>query len=464
MKLALENIAISFSHKCVLKNLSIEFSEGMIHALLGENGAGKSTTANIICGELKPDSGKIYLDGVPVRFKSPKDAIKHGIYYVHQRPMLADNISIKENLLLGLNRQQKQNITEQSEKWLKGINLNTYVRDLGSDLRFFVSLCRAFLQNPHILILDEPTALLDQRENHFLFENLKEYADKGNTIIIITHSISEAQEYCDTISFIEDGIIKPDFIPAEFTVKTHTTSDTFFSKNINHSNRIQFNHVTCKPAVQPGITDVSFSAKGKEITLIKGQSEDGLLTLENIITGMNTASAEGIITTLNEEGRILYSCDLKHNRFTTRDLRKHSGFKTGIIPTDKKFRGSNPELKIETLLSRDEPDTSKSKAFARTIIELSQIDIQINEKTSALSGGMLQRLIYNREICTNPQLLILAQPLQGLDSNAVSKISYNIRKLADKGTIVIILSSTDFPEEYCNKIYNLKKGKLEEVK
>ena len=170
--ISIDGLTVEFGGSTLFQDISFVINEKDRIALMGKNGAGKSTTANIICGELKPDSGKIYLDGVPVRFKSPKDAIKHGIYYVHQRPMLADNISIKENLLLGLNRQQKQNITEQSEKWLKGINLNTYVRDLGSDLRFFVSLCRAFLQNPHILILDEPTALLDQRENHFLFEKI----------------------------------------------------------------------------------------------------------------------------------------------------------------------------------------------------------------------------------------------------------------------------------------------------
>lgn len=466
MNLELKDISLSFSHKAVLDCLNLQFSQGQIHGLLGENGAGKSTTANIICGELKPQKGQLLLDGKEVIFNSPKEAIEHGICYVHQRPMLSESLTVKENLLLGVHKPDMNKIQQEADIWLKDINLKTSVKKLGQDSRFFVSLCGAFLRNPKILILDEPTALLNEAQREFLFTNLQKLAENELNVIVITHSIKEAKNYCNTISFLENGHLKEDFSLEEFSIKVETSvkeKESDKSINTQEIKQLEFRNITVKPSKSPAINNINFSVKQGQILLIQGLAEDGLSTIENLLTGMSTEKKEGTIILRQGAEKLLHSINLKHEPFNTRILRNKMKISTGIVPTDKKFRGSNPDLTIEQILTAGNKDQKNTFSYAKKLISLSNINITPAEKAKNLSGGMLQRLIYNREIISSPELLILCQPLQGLDSSAASQISSSIRKTASKGSMVIVLSSRDFPEEYCDKIYNLKNGKLQEA-
>lgn len=396
MTLELRQICLHFSKKTVLNKLSLCFNEGQLHALLGENGAGKSTAANIICGELPPDSGTILIDGKPVVFRTPKDAIQNGICYVHQRPMLADYITVKENLLLGLNKEQKFLLKTEAEKWLPEVNLNSLVLKHGADTRFFIALTSALIKKPKILILDEPSALLDDNQRIFLFEKLRLLAGDGMNIIIITHNYDEAEKYCDTIDYLEEG------------------------KLLN-------NYSTAK--AQPA----RFSdSTGGRITLIKGLAEDGLDKLEKSLIKMRS----------NHE----------------------FAFKTALIPTDRKFTGSSPNLTIEQMLTSalDIPESQKPAA-ALQMINSSGVDITPQEKCSSLSGGMLQKLMFERELYQNPELLILCNPLQGLDVNTCQRTCERIQKAAQNGAYVLVLSYGAWPSEYCDVEYRLKDGNLEAV-
>ena len=402
MTLELRQICLHFSKKTVLNKLSLCFNEGQLHALLGENGAGKSTAANIICGELSPDSGTILLDGKPVVFRTPKDAIQNGICYVHQRPMLADYITVKENLLLGLNKEQKLLIKPEAERWLPEVNLNSLVLKHGADTRFFIALTSALIKKPKILILDEPSALLDDNQRIFLFEKLRLLAGKGMNIIIITHNYDEAEKYCDTVDYIKDGKIVP--------------ADKPFDKLGDY-----------EPLGNP----MSKGNNGR-ITLIKGLAEDGLDTLEKSLINMRS-----------------------HHEFA---------FKTALIPTDRKFTGSFPNLTIEQMLTSalDIPENQKPAA-ALQMINSSGVDITPQEKCSSLSGGMLQKLMFERELYGNPELLILCNPLQGLDVNTCQKTCERIQKAAQNGAYVLVLSYGAWPSEYCDVEYRLKDGNLEAV-
>lgn len=402
MTLELRQICLHFSKKTVLNKLSLCFNEGQLHALLGENGAGKSTAANIICGELSPDSGTILLDGKPVVFRTPKDAIQNGICYVHQRPMLADYITVKENLLLGLNKEQKFLLKTEAEKWLPEVNLNSLVLKHGADTRFFIALTSALIKKPKILILDEPSALLDDNQRIFLFEKLRLLAGEGMNIIIITHNYDEAEKYCDTVDYIKDGKIVP--------------ADKPFDKLGDH---------------EPLENSMSKNNNGR-ITLIKGLAEDGLDTLEKSLINMRS-----------------------YHEFA---------FKTALIPTDRKFTGSSPNLTIEQMLTSalDIPENQKPAA-ALKMIKSSGVDITPQEKCSSLSGGMLQKLMFERELYQNPELLILCNPLQGLDVNTCQRTCERIQKAARNGAYVLVLSYGAWPSEYCDVEYRLKDGNLEAV-
>ena len=371
MNLELRDICLKFSHKTVLQKLNVRFEEAQLHALLGENGAGKSTAANIICGELQPDSGQILIDGKPVVFHTPREAINRGICYVHQRPMLADSITVKENLLLGLNKEQKKRLEAVAQKWLADIELNSLTKKYGADTRFFIALTSALIKEPYILILDEPSALLDENQEKFLFENLRELAAGGMNIIVITHNYDEAKKYCDTVDYLEDGVL-------------------VLKKELDQ--------------VRP------FESNGK-IKLITGLPQNKLDEME-------------------------------------KKLLAEKGPSTGFIPTDRKYTGSNPNLTIEQMLTAalDIPENQKPDV-ARKMIEASGVNIQPNEKCSCLSGGMLQKLMLEREFYQNPKSLILCNPLQGLDVKTCRKTCERIQKAAQEGADVLVLSYGEFPLE-----------------
>ena len=383
MTLELCDICLKFSHKAVLQNLNLNWKGGQLHALLGENGAGKSTAANIICGELKSDSGQILLDGKEVSFTTPRAAIEHGICYVHQTPMLADSISVKENLLLGINKEYRKNIIPVTKKWLNGVRLELLAKELNGGLRFFAALCIALIKCPRLLILDEPSALLDDEQRTFLFEGLRELALGGMNIIIITHNYDEAETWCDTIDFLEDGklIEKKRLASLTAGLKIKNNSANVKSNLSGVENTIVFNNLSAQPKNGVPVHNLNFSIEKGKITLIQGLAQDGLATLEELVT-----------------------------------KRKKLPMPAGIIPTDRKYTASNPNLTILQMLTAalDIPQNQKPAA-ALEMIKNAGVNITPYEKCKNLSGGMLQKLMIEREFYQNPKSLILCNPLQGLD-------------------------------------------------
>lgn len=468
MNLQLKNIKVRFSHKTVLENFDIFFQENKIHALLGENGAGKSTTANIITGNLIPTFGQIYIDGKKVKFNSPKDAINHDICYVQQRPLLADDLTIKENILLGNKKVDKSELLKLADFWLKNIKLSSIQRNHGGDIKFFTALVATLLKKPKLLILDEPSALLDAEQREFLYTNLKSVCEQGTTIIIITHNMEEALNYSDYIYLLKHGKIEKQFPPKIITKQE--LSDFLFEKQkvqryfpksnvlLNKIFTLKFENVSARPSNQSAIFNLDFHVKQKEITLIKGTPESGLTTLENVITGMSNFSCKGNIQLTQNHYLNLFTWNLKKG-ITPYILRRKSGIRVGIIPSNKTFRASNPNLSIlQMLLPNNSTKSKKHWEEAEKLINKSNINISPDEKSKSLSGGMLQRLILTRELENIPQLLICAEPLQGLDSATAKSFCEELRHFADNGAMIIVLSSSDFPQDICNNIYELEGG------
>lgn len=472
MQLTIKNLALNYSYKSVLKNVSVQFQSNQIHGILGENGAGKSSLAKIISGELLPDDGEIlceYDDSTkrifPARNFSVKKSLSNGICYVHQRPLLAENASIYENVILGLKTVDKKDIENLMKTWMPKHSEKTLVKDIGGDCNFFTALICALLKKPKLLILDEPCALLDDEQTDFLYTNLRKLADAGMNILVITHSKKEAKKYCDTVTILDDGYIvfnddskkdewenhflntliekgETDSLSVHNSTKHKTSSDFF----------LRFNELNCKPVNKAAIVNVNLSAVAGKITLISGLTEDGIETLEDVICGMETNSFTGSIYINNPAGKN-FSLEFKHNNYNTHILRTKTGSRFGIIPSDKTFRASNPNLTIKQILSF----TSVSP---KELIEKAEIKISENEKVSCLSGGMLQRLILQRELSLNPDILIFCEPLQGLDFAASEKICKTLTELSEMGKIILILSSSEFPKNFCSSIYKLKAGKI----
>lgn len=497
MNLYLQNICVKYEYKTVLNNISLNFKDGQIHFLLGENGAGKSTLAGIICGDVIPTSGILKTDTKTFEVGhqySPSRAIKNGIVCVHQHPMLAESLTIYENLQLGLKTKKHKNSNFSSfwlglkkndiktssllKKWLPETSPSTLIKDTGGDGRFFTALVSALLKNPSFLILDEPTALLDSSQKDFLFKNLQEYAKNGMNILIISHFENEAVEYADTITVLEEGQIKlhteekiSEQQLASVLLKkndendikqqdTKTASSDWKNINTHKKNFIKYSNLNAKAGKLPGLYDLTFSATGGEITLLSGLPEDGLTALENIITGMCRTPFWGTFEACMDG--ITKRLDLSPRNYNARVLRKkllknitnekNMSIRTAIIPSDRLFRSADPELTIRELLF-------DSPMPAEKLIQEAQVNINPDEKVKCLSGGMLQRLILQRELSYKPQLLILCEPLQGLDIAATEKICGILTAQAKNGCLILILASS-FPENICHKIYRLKHGKL----
>lgn len=460
VNISVENLILQYPKKSVLCGLSASFESGKINILMGENGAGKSSLIKIICGDILPDSGKIIINGEEVKIRSAADGIKKGIVCVHQRPILADSISILENLSLGVKKFDRKKAEEELSKWLPRIKASLPVKNCSGEERFFISLSGALLKKPEVLILDEPSALLNLEEREYLFNKLRDFAQKGMNIIVISHYIDEAEKYGDRVTCLDNGKVLFSLEKGDSRLKEKLSElkKAIPSENKTREHKsplyLSFKNLTSIPKDKAAVRDFSFSARGGEITLIYGQAEDGRDTLEDIITGMNFAGQKGFLE-INDDRRS-FSYTLKKGNFTRRTLEK-SPFKFGIIPSDKNFRGANPGLTIEQLLTTMS-SKSKDRDYSLNLIKKADVKILPEDKVSMLSGGMLQRLILEREIAKNPDILIMCEPLQGLDSERSRKVFEEIRKIADRGKIVIVLAAKDFPGEICEKIYRLEKS------
>lgn len=359
MNIKLSGIELTYSYKKVLRGVNVEFLSGGIHALLGENGAGKSSLMKILTGFTKPTAGKIFLDEKEVHFKSPSDSLKTGIACVYQRPYLSDSLSVKDNLKIGI-KKKNSDFSKVMEilSWAEIDSLDIKVKKLSGDQRFFAAFAGSLLRHPEVLILDEPTALLNETQSKLLFEKLRSLSDAGMNIILITHKSQDLQ-YCDDITYLVDGAISQ----GEYSNK---------SENISEA-----------------CDEISFSSSK--------------LNLKNCYQ-------------LRKEG-------------------------AGVIPSDRTYLASDPNLTIIQLVCANycEANPKKRYVHAVEIIERAGISIQPEEKAYNLSGGMLQRLILERELYGEPEVLYLEDPFQGLDSASVQKLSERLEQFEKDGRRVVFL-------------------------
>ena len=377
--LRLDNICVKYSYKTVLTGVSLDFEPGKIYSLLGENGAGKSTLAHVLCGDILPTGGCIYLNQKKLKIRKPKDAIKNGIVCVHQRPLLASSLSIRDNLRIGISHKMTKRIPEFVQNWLPGRELTEEVRNLSEVEVFNTSLTGALLKSPNVLILDEPPFLNK--------EKIRQLADSGLIIIIITHSFKEAIEKSDEVILLKDG--------------------TLLEKT---------------PAAQITEEDIKEKLFGLTKTLTipdfieeKDISEDEVMRLREKISGASP----------------------KMTKTASPKTTEHS---IGYIPSDKTFRASNPNLTILQLCSayHTEKKQADLEEYSRELLKKADVNIKLYEKALCLSGGMLQRLILERELAENPEELYLFDPTHGLDVEATERLYRRLEGLAKKGTKIII--------------------------
>ncbi|MDX2642923.1 ABC transporter ATP-binding protein [Streptomyces sp. PA03-1a] len=439
-------------------DIDITVRRGTVHALVGENGAGKSTLMKILYGMQKPDEGTITIDGERVTFHDPGDAIARGIGMVHQHFMLADNLTVLENVVLGSEKlfgiggKARAKIKEISDAYGLGVRPDVLVEDLGVADRQRVEILKVLFRGARTLILDEPTAVLVPQEVDALFDNLRELKAEGLTVIFISHKLGEVLSVADEITVIRRGTTVGSADPrtttpkqlAELMVGSELPSPETRESTVTDVPMLTIDGLHLSETDLEGIErvvldQISFTIHKGEVLGIAGVEGNGQAELVEAIMGILPPDA----------GRI----GLDGDEITHRPTRKRREDGIGYIPEDRHRHGLLLEAPLwENRILGHVTERPNSKggfldpAAARRDTEriVREYDVRtpgIEVTAASLSGGNQQKLIVGREMSHRPKLLIAAHPTRGVDVGAQAQIWDQIREARREGLAVLLISA-----------------------
>jgi general nucleoside transport system ATP-binding protein len=431
---------------------------GTVHALVGENGAGKSTLMKILYGMQRPDEGTIAVDGNPVTFSSPADAIAAGIGMVHQHFMLADNLTVLENVVLGSEprtrggaldfRAGRQRITDISRTYGLAVTPDRLVEELGVGDRQRVEILKVLYRGARVLILDEPTAVLVPQEVDELFENLRGLKAEGLTILFISHKLDEVLAVADEITVIRRGTtvasVTPDRVTArqlaELMVGSALPVPELRASTVTARPVLEVDGLTVRtPDGRSVIDGVSFTIHAGEVLGIAGVEGNGQVELIEAVMGIRPLAA-GSVRLAGE--------DVTH--LPTRNRLERG---VGYIPEDRHRQGlllEAPLWENRILGHQTRPPNVRgfllNRAGARADSDriVAEYDVRtpsIDTAAVALSGGNQQKFIVGREMSGEPVLLIAAHPTRGVDVGAQAAIWEQIRVARAAGLAVLMISA-----------------------
>lgn len=482
--LKMENISKSFGRVKALKKVNLEVIEGEIHAIVGENGAGKSTLMNILSGVYPFGSyeGNIYYNDEVVKFHNIKESEKKGIVIIHQELALIPDMTIAENMFLGNEIGKSFSIDwiktfNLSKKYMKKVGLKekpgTLVKDLGVGKQQLLEIAKALVKNAKLLILDEPTASLNEDDSKALLELLLEFKKQGVTSIIISHKLNEIEYVADKITVIRDGSTietlnnKLDKIDQDRIIKGmvgRTLTDRFPKRKESKIGNtiLEVKDMTVYHPLFSEIKivdNVSLKLKKGEILGICGLMGSGRTELAMSIFGKSyTTNVKGKIYLEGNEVRI----------DTIQDAIKH---KIAYVTEDRKGNGLilSDSIKINTTLANISAiskngiiDNDNEINIANKYIkDLKTKCNSVEQKVGNLSGGNQQKVLLSKWMFLNPDILILDEPTRGIDVGAKYEIYTIINKLISQGKSVIMISS-ELPEVLgmSDRIYIMNKGKI----
>ena len=443
-------------------NVNLTVEKGEIHAICGENGAGKSTLMKILYGLQGADEGTMKVNGEEVTFSSPNDAIDRGIGMVHQHFMLADQLTVLENIILGAEptgaggaikfKDAEAQLAKVANQYGLTIDPNDLVETLEVGERQRVEIIKVLYRGADILILDEPTAVLVPQEVEALFENMRDLKEAGATILFIDHKLDEVLEISDSITVLRhgktvgtmanDGVTAHDL--AELMVGSELPTPETSESTVTDQVALSIRDLTVvDDDARPVIEGIDLQIHKGEILGIAGVEGNGQGELVDAIIG-TAASSHGVIELLGKD-------------ITKMSVRKRRESGIGYVPEDRHREGllldaplwENAALGHQTQApygSRWLIDRKGTRQQTAAIKE--EFDVRtpnINVSAHALSGGNQQKLIIGRELTSNPSLLIAAHPTRGIDVGAQASVWEQIRE-ARAGGLATLLISADLDE------------------
>lgn len=472
--LELKGVTKSFPGVRALNKADFSLKAGEVHALFGENGAGKSTLINIISGVLQPDVGTLSLTGEELQFKNVQEARAHGISAMFQEFSLAPDLTVSENLLLGSEprafgmfirrRAAKKTAAEALLRLGFRLDPNEITGHLGRAEQQLVEMAKALLTHPRILILDEPTASLSERETETLFQTIRELKSRGTAIIYITHRVREIWEIADRITVMRDGTHVGTVKVAQtnedqlIEMMTGRKVDDLYPP-IPHSGteiRLEMCRVTSRDG---RVKDVSIEVRAGEIVGLAGLVGCGKSEIGRLCFGLGEV-AEGSIS-VNGEG--------------VKDINPRAMLKRGecYITSDRRGEGLLLERSTQeniTLAALQKPQVStrgvlrmmREPALARRLAEQVRLrPLNLARAAGHFSGGNQQKILVARALAVGADIVIFDEPTVGVDVAARAEIYRIMAELVRAGKSILMISS-DLPEilHLCNRVYVVNHGRI----
>lgn len=465
--LTLKNITKEFPGVKALDDVTINIERGTIHGLVGENGAGKSTLIKVLAGIYQPNKGEIILDGKPCRFNSPIEARRAGISVVHQEIKLAEPLSVAENMFLG-NVQLKNGLVD----W-KGMRRRAreIVEDLGMDIdinaqvssltvakKQIVEIMHAINNNSRILIMDEPSAVLTDRELEVMFRIVKQLRDEGITIIYISHRLDEIFGLCSNVSVLRDGR-HIDTIPVA-SIDRQGLINMMVGREMGQEYPKEVGNVggtilEVKNLSRGILQDISFEVKSGEVFGISGLVGAGRTELARAILGIDKP----------ESGEVYVRGKKVHYRTFADAIRDG----LGLIPEDRKLQGlvqimsvkrNTTLVNMKRVLHAGVISSSLEEKLSKEYADkLHVVTPSMETEVQYLSGGNQQKVVIAKWLFQNSEILFLDEPTRGIDVGAKAEIYRLINRMAKEGKTIIMISS-EMPEllGMCDRIMVMHEG------
>ena len=442
-----------FNGVTVLEDVSLEVKYGEVHALMGENGAGKSTIIKIITGVYTKDAGEIFVDEELVEIRSRQDARAHGISVIYQELSLIPALSVTENIFLGqeiarrglmAKKEMREKVVALIEKYEFDIDPDAVVDTLGMAQRQMVEILKALSMDAKLIIMDEPTSSLSASESEKLFDTIDGLRRKGAGILYVSHRLDEVYRLSDRLTVMRDGKIVAVLGREEINAKTVTTlmigreprevraraEKKLFADNCLEVRKLSYGRM---------LKDVSFTAYGGEILGIGGLVGSGRTELIRCIYGAAKQSG----------GEILFN-GAPVSKLIAKNIRM--GF--GLVPEDRRVEGFIPVQSMEKNIAIASHDKLSRFGFMNARHEarwaenaIENYDIRPKNKempVANLSGGNQQKVVLGRWLSRDPKLLLLDEPTVGVDVGVKADLYDFMRKLAQSGAIIIMVSSDLF--------------------
>ena len=477
----LELAGITKIYPSVVANdgIDLDVAPGEIHAVLGENGAGKSTLMKIIYGVTKPNAGTIRWEGREVTIANPARARKLGIGMVFQHFSLFETLTVAENIALALDRERAggdlaTRIAEVSTHYGLPLDPGRHVHSMSVGERQRVEIVRCLLQDPRLLIMDEPTSVLTPQAVSKLFETLRRLSAEGCSILYISHKLDEIRTLCHTATVLRGGKVTGECIPAQETPAS--MARLMIGKELprcEHDARQAGSEVRLRLAglshaaddpFGTDLRDLHLDVHAGEIVGIAGVSGIGQQELLRVISGEEPLA----------ERFPVQICGVEAGRLSP-GRRRRLGM--AFVPEERLGRGAVPTMSLadnalltaahnQGMVAAGFLRFGRARAFARRCID--EFDVRCGGTAAAaksLSGGNLQKFIVGREILQAPRLLVCAQPTWGVDVGAAAFIRQRIIDLRNRGCAVLVISEElDELFEICDRIAVIAKGRLSPVR